>query len=95
MGWRWDGQNSSDTQCPFGVCVEGGAEGGLGGHVIRHQCCFSSKIFVTLIFHDHLHCCEIFFARFLIPFVFKQPLHLVFNKAATIVLNRISSFHIV
>ena len=57
--------------------------------------CVCSKIFVTLIFHDHLHCCEIFLSRFLISFVFKQPLHLVFNKAATIVLNRISSFHIV
>ena len=63
--------------------------------MIRHQCCFSSKIFVILIFHDHLHCCEIFLARFLISFVSKQPLHLVFNKAATIVLNRISSFYIV
>ena len=57
--------------------------------------CVCSKIFVTLIFHDHLHCCEIFLSRFLISFVFKQPLHLVFNKAATIVLNRISSFHVV
>ena len=70
------------------------------GHTVSFWCmcvrvCVCSKIFVTLIFHDHFHCCEIFLSRFLISFVFKQPLHLVFNKAATIVLNRISSFHIV
>ena len=60
------------------------------------QCCSSSKILVTLIFHDHLHYCEIFLSRFSISFVLtKRPLHLVFNKAAIIMLNRISSLHIV
>ena len=51
------------------------------------KCCSSSKIYVTLIFHDHSHYSEIFLARFWISFVF--------NKAAAIVLNRISSLHIV
>ena len=30
------------------------------------------KILVTLIFHDHLHYCEIFLSRFLIFFVFDK-----------------------
>ena len=67
------------------VCLWGGgwAEWAWSGI----KCCSRSKIFVTLIFHDHLHYCEIFLAPFLISSVF--------NKAATIVLHKISSLHIV
>ena len=69
-----------------GMCLFVGRRVGWEG-IIRHQNCFSSKLLVTLIFHDHLRYCEIFLSRFLISFVF--------NKAATIFLNRISSLHMV
>ena len=79
------------------VCVPNLRGGGWAGWAWSGiKCCSSSKIYVILIFHDHSHYSEIFLARFWISFVFnKAPLHLVFNKAATIVLNRISSLHIV
>ena len=68
----WDGQRSLGRQCPFflGVCVcvclWGGGWAGWALSCIK--CCSTSKILVTLIFHDHLHYCEIFLARFLISF---------------------------
>ena len=69
------------------VCVCLWVEGWAGFGLIRHQ---------ILFFYDHFHYCEIFLARFLISFVLtKRPLHLVINKAASIVLNRILSLHIV
>ena len=52
------------------VCLWGGGWAGWAWSGIK--CCSSSKIFVTLIFHDHLHNCEIFLARFLISFVFNK-----------------------
>ena len=49
---------------------------------------------MTLIFHDHLHHCEIFLPVSLyLLFLTKRSFYLVFNKAATIVLKRISSLH--
>lgn len=36
------------------------------------KCYYSSIIFVTLIFHDQLHYCEIFLSRFSVSFVFKK-----------------------
>ena len=94
VGWRWDGQRSLGRQCPFCwcvcVCLWGGGWAGFG--IIRYQ---------ILLFYDHFHYCEIFLARFLISFYYyfffltKRPLHLVINKAVTIVLNRILSLHIV
>ena len=67
------------------VCVFlwGGRWAGFG--IIRHQ---------MLLFYDHFHYCEIFLGRYLL-FLTKRSLHLVINKAASIVLNRILSFHIV
>ena len=52
------------------VCLWGGGRAGWALSDIK--CCSGSKIFITLIFHDHLHYCEIFFARFLISFVFNK-----------------------
>ena len=53
------------------VCVCG-AEIGLGGHNQVSNVALAAKYLVTLIFHDHLHYCEIFLARFLISFVFNK-----------------------
>ena len=87
VGWRWDGQRSLGRQCPFCwcvcVCLWGGGWAGFG--IIRYQ---------ILLFYDHFHYCEIFLARFLISFVFNKAV-IVINKEASIVLNRILSFHIV
>ena len=70
MGWRWDSQRSSGRQCPFclraRVCVCG-AEGGLGRD---NQA--SNVALAAMIFHDHLHHCEIFLAHFLISFVLNK-----------------------
>ena len=54
-------------------------------HLTTYQA--SRNRFSVIIFHYHLHYRGIFLAHFLISFVF--------NKAATIVLNRISSIHVV
>ena len=54
-------------------------------HLTTYQA--SRNRFSVIIFHYHLHYRGIFLAHFLISFVF--------NKAATIVLNRISSIHMV
>ena len=48
------------------VCVCG-AEGGLGGD---NQA--SNVALAAMIFHDHLHHCEIFLAHFLISFVLNK-----------------------
>ena len=56
------------------------------------SCCFSGKTLVTIIYRDRLHFCA-YIPK--IPKFLKRPLHLVFNKAATIVLHRISSLHII
>ena len=50
------------------LCVWGGGWAGSAWSGIK--CCSSSKVFVTLIFLDHVYYCEIFLARFLISFVF-------------------------
>ena len=94
MGWRWDGQRSSGRQFPFCwcvcVCVCGG-EGGLVGHDKASNVALAAKSFTII--------CTI--VKYSLPvswyllFLTKPPLHLVLNKAATIVLNRISSLHIV
>ena len=94
MGWRWDGQRSSGRQFPFCwcvcVCVCGG-EGGLVGHDKASNVALAAKSFTII--------CTI--VKYSLPvswyllFLTKPLLHLVLNKAATIVLNRISSLHIV
>ena len=56
-------------QCHF-VCLWGGGWAGSARSGIK--CCSSSKVFVTLIFLDHVYYCEIFLARFLISFVFNK-----------------------
>ena len=53
------------------VCVFVGQRVGWVG-IIRIKCCSTSNILVTLIFHDHLHHCEIFLARLLISFVLNK-----------------------
>ena len=79
------------------VCVPNLWGGGWAGWAWSGiKCCSSSKIYVTLIFHV-IHT----ILKYSLPvsgyllYLTKRPLHLVFNKAATIVLYRISSLHIV
>ena len=57
VGCRWDGQRSLGRQCPFlFVCVRVYVGGGWAGWAKSGiRCCSTSKILVTLIFHDHLH----------------------------------------
>ena len=76
----------ADSVLFVGECVFVGRRVGWVG-ITGIKYCFSRKILVTLIFHGHLHYCEIFLSRFLISFVL--------NKPATIALNRISSPHMV
>ena len=69
-GLRWDSQRSSGRQCP--ICLRAcvsvcGAKGGLGGD---NQA--SNVVVAAMIFHDHLHHCEIFLAHFLISFVLNK-----------------------
>ena len=76
------------------VCLWGGEWASWAYSGIKY--CSSSKILVTLIFHDHLHYCEIFLPVSLyLLFLTKRPLHLVFYKAAAVVLNRISVLHLI
>ena len=79
MGWRWDSQRSSGRQCPFclraRVCVcgaEGGLGGGGGGGGGGGHNQASNVALAAMIFHDHLHHCEIFLAHFLISFVLNK-----------------------
>ena len=73
VGGMGRGHQAESVLC---VCVCGCLWGGgcAGWAWSGIKCCSGSKMFVTLIFNDHLHYCEIFLARFLISFVFtKRP----------------------
>ena len=61
--------HQADNDLFVGVCVFVVRRVGWLGII---KCCSGSKIVRTLIFHDHLHYCEIFLSRFLISFVFNK-----------------------